>query len=71
MSVAISLLQTLLSEQQKYMNFFFECLDLEEVERALQACLDCKGLIILTGVGKSGIIAQKIAMTLISTGSLC
>lgn len=69
MSIATSLLQTLLSEQQKYMNFFFEHLDLEEVERALQACLDCKGLIVLTGVGKSGIIAQKIAMTLISTGS--
>ncbi|HEY1057375.1 MAG TPA: KpsF/GutQ family sugar-phosphate isomerase [Limnobacter sp.] len=36
---------------------------------AVQAILDCKGRVILIGVGKSGLIAQKIAATLASTGT--
>lgn len=36
----------------------------------LQGALDRKGKIIVTGVGKSGKVAQKIAATLSSTGSL-
>lgn len=35
----------------------------------LQACLDCSGVVIFTGVGKSGLIAQKICQTLVSTGT--
>ena len=31
--------------------------------------LDCKGVTFFTGVGKSGFIAQKISMTLVSTGT--
>lgn len=38
----------------------------EEAGRWLYAC---SGTVILTGVGKSGIIAQKIAATMISTGT--
>lgn len=44
-----------------------------QMEHALQLlakCLDSGGKIIVTGVGKSGKIAQKIAATLSSTGSL-
>ncbi|NGX60429.1 MAG: Arabinose 5-phosphate isomerase KdsD [Chlamydiae bacterium] len=69
MALATSLLQPLLSKQQQYLNFFFNHLNLEEVEKVLQVCLRSKGLLVLTGVGKSGIIAEKIAMTLISTGT--
>lgn len=68
-SLTTSLLQDLFDEQRSYVNHFFETLRLEEVERVFAACLACKGLIVLTGVGKSGIIAEKIAMTLISTGT--
>ena len=35
----------------------------------MQACLRCRGAILFTGVGKSGFIAQKIAQTLVSTGT--
>ena len=35
----------------------------------MQACLQCRGAILFTGVGKSGFIAQKIAQTLVSTGT--
>jgi len=36
---------------------------------AVQLLLQCKGRVILTGMGKSGIICQKIAATLSSTGT--
>jgi arabinose-5-phosphate isomerase len=37
--------------------------------RACRICLDCKGRIVVTGMGKSGHIAGKIAATLASTGT--
>jgi arabinose-5-phosphate isomerase len=36
---------------------------------AVKAILDCTGRVILVGVGKSGLIAKKIAATLASTGT--
>ena len=38
-------------------------------EEAVRILLDCRGRVILTGMGKSGIIARKIAATLSSTGT--
>ena len=38
-------------------------------DAAVQLLLECKGRVILTGMGKSGIICQKIAATLTSTGT--
>jgi len=40
-----------------------------EFERAIDLLFDCKGRVIVSGIGKSGIIAQKIAATLSSTGT--
>lgn len=37
--------------------------------KAVRWMMECKGKIVLTGVGKSGLVAQKIAATLSSTGS--
>jgi arabinose-5-phosphate isomerase len=37
--------------------------------KACSICLDCDGRIVVTGMGKSGHIASKIAATLASTGS--
>lgn len=37
--------------------------------KAVRLLLNCRGKVILTGVGKSGLIAQKIAATLSSTGT--
>lgn len=37
--------------------------------RAIQLLKKCRGKVIVTGVGKSGIIAQKLAATLTSTGT--
>ena len=41
----------------------------ESFEKAVYAIARCKGRIVMSGVGKSGVIAQKIVATLNSTGS--
>ena len=41
----------------------------DDFVRAVQAIRDCKGKIVVTGVGKSGHIGSKIAATLASTGT--
>ena len=41
----------------------------EHFERAVDLLRHCKGRVILTGMGKSGIICRKIAATLTSTGT--
>ena len=41
----------------------------DRFERAVDLLLHCRGRVILTGMGKSGIICQKIAATLNSTGT--
>lgn len=40
-----------------------------EFERAVDLILKCEGKVVVTGVGKSGIIARKVASTLASTGT--
>ena len=62
-------LLSLFKEQQEFMTFFFENLDYEPIEKFCNACLTTKGVIFFSGVGKSGFIAQKISMTLVSTGT--
>ena len=40
-----------------------------EFESAVRLIHGCLGKVILTGIGKSGLIAQKIASTMVSTGT--
>jgi arabinose-5-phosphate isomerase len=40
-----------------------------DFERAVQVLFECRGRVIVTGMGKSGIICRKIAATLSSTGT--
>ncbi len=41
----------------------------DEFVKALQILYECKGRVVLTGMGKSGLIARKIVATLNSTGT--
>lgn len=41
----------------------------EQFVRAVEILYECKGRVVLTGMGKSGFIAKKIAATLASTGT--
>ena len=41
----------------------------EEFVRAVEVVLSCPGRLVITGIGKSGIVGQKISATLNSTGT--
>lgn len=45
-------------------------LDRAEVERAVTLLKDCRGKVVFVGVGKSGNVAEKIAATMTSTGTI-
>ena len=45
-------------------------LDAASVEKSIELISGCTSKIVVTGVGKSGVIAQKIAQTLTSTGTV-
>ncbi len=45
-------------------------LEKSTVERAIEIFANCAGKVIVIGIGKSGVIAQKIAQTLTSTGTV-
>ncbi len=40
-----------------------------DFERAIELLFDCSGRVVVTGMGKSGLIARKVAATLSSTGT--
>jgi arabinose-5-phosphate isomerase len=41
----------------------------ERFDRAIRLLYECRGRVVVTGMGKSGIICRKIAATLSSTGT--
>ena len=41
----------------------------ERFDRAVQVLADCRGKVVVTGIGKSGLICRKVAATLASTGT--
>ncbi len=47
-----------------------ERLDPDAVQNALRLLAECEGTVIVSGVGKSGVIGQKIAQTMTSTGTV-
>ncbi|PNW54202.1 UNVERIFIED_CONTAM: hypothetical protein BEN50_09345 [Euhalothece sp. KZN 001] len=47
-----------------------DLLKLDQLEKALTLLAECKSKVILTGVGKSGIVAKKIAATFTSIGTV-
>lgn len=62
-------IETLLSEQKESLEHFFNLVDKKKIELILKKLLACKGAVILSGVGKSGYIAEKVSKTLLSTGT--
>lgn len=61
-------LLNLFKSQQKYLNYFFQNLDLSQTLAFTQTLLNSKGTVFFTGIGKSGFVAQKISQTLVSLG---
>jgi arabinose-5-phosphate isomerase len=63
------LLQDLFEQARQYLDHFFDRVDLTQVQKVFEYLFTCKGCAYLSGVGKSGIIAKKIATTLSSCGT--
>lgn len=63
------MIKTLLEKERNNLNHFLDNVDINKLEELHSLLAECSGLIILTGVGKSGLIAEKISLTLSSTGS--
>jgi arabinose-5-phosphate isomerase len=55
--------------EARSINLCAERLDPVQTEKAVRLLLQCQGKVVVLGVGKSGIIAHKIAATLSSTGT--
>jgi arabinose-5-phosphate isomerase len=63
------MITNLLKEQKDNIDYFFSQLSIDQMNALIQKLLICKGSLIISGIGKSGIIANKLAMTLLSTGT--
>jgi arabinose-5-phosphate isomerase len=63
------MLREIFTRQRQFINYFFDTVELDRAELVLNEFLACKGMIVFTGVGKSGIIADKLAKTMMSTGT--
>ena len=63
------MLKALFEEYQRNLNFFFDHIAEDKGKKIFDLFFHCMGLLIFTGVGKSGIIAEKLAMTMLSTGT--
>ncbi len=57
-----------LFEEAKALQVLADRLD-ERFDEAIERILQCRGRVVLTGMGKHGIVARKIAATLASTGT--
>ncbi|HHT9151443.1 MAG TPA: SIS domain-containing protein, partial [Candidatus Wujingus californicus] len=57
----------LLLESEAIKNLI-RCLD-HNFKKAIDLIFNCKGRVVVTGIGKAGIIGQKISATLASTGT--
>ena len=66
-SIKDSALQTFREEAEAVASLAGNLTD--DFEKAVRAILDCEGKVIVTGMGKSGLIGKKIAASLASTGT--
>lgn len=66
---AIALGREVLLHEAQAVRDLAETLDAQHFGRAVELLLDCKGRVVVSGVGKSGHIGRKLAATLASTGT--
>lgn len=63
------MLRELMKNGQQYIDHFFQHLDLDATEKLLDELENCNGTIFFSGIGKSEVMAKKIAVTMTSTGT--
>ncbi len=62
------MIEELLKEERNTLNYFFDKVDPQAFEEIVTLVGQCSGKLVLTGIGKSGLVAKKIAVTLTSIG---
>lgn len=62
------MLESVLTKQKKSLEYFYANIDHSAIEQLIEVLIKCSGRIHISGVGKSGFIAEKIAATLTSFG---
>ncbi|WP_277189459.1 arabinose 5-phosphate isomerase KdsD [Caballeronia sp. BR00000012568055] len=65
---ALALARTVIQTEADAVRGLSELLD-DNFFRAVNTLLDCKGRVVVSGIGKSGHVARKLAATLASTGT--
>lgn len=63
------MIKELIDRSKENLLEFYNHLDVAKLQEIINLCHQTKGTIFFTGIGKSGFIAEKIAMTLVSTGT--
>lgn len=63
------MVRSLLIQQQSLLEHFFKHVEVAPLEKLVEFVSSCRGSLFLTGVGKSGAIARKLASTFVSTGT--
>ncbi|MGZ3633046.1 MAG: KpsF/GutQ family sugar-phosphate isomerase [Parachlamydiaceae bacterium] len=63
------MLKKLIESSKQNIDHFFQHLDLTQTEKLVDILEKCQGTLFFTGVGKSEIMAKKIAGTMTSTGT--
>jgi arabinose-5-phosphate isomerase len=69
-SAAIEFARQLLQTEASAIQAASARLDAESIENAVNSIISSTGKVVVCGVGKSGVIAQKIAQTMTSTGTV-
>lgn len=58
----------IMRDEAKAVSIMADSIPVKNINNAIKLLLECKGNVITSGIGKSGIVAKKIAGTLSSTG---
>ncbi|VAX16769.1 D-arabinose 5-phosphate isomerase [hydrothermal vent metagenome] len=69
MSDAVQAASKVASEGAEALKRLLKVIHSPEFEKAVEICFQCEGLIYIIGIGKSGLVGQKIAATFTSVGS--
>lgn len=63
------MIKDLFHKTGKAINLFLEKVDISQTEKLLELLSKCEGTLVFTGIGKSGLVAKKIAVTMTSCGT--
>lgn len=63
------MIKELFEKQRASLDYFFRHIDLHQAQAFMDELVCCQGVIFFCGVGKSGLIAEKIATTMTSIGT--